>query len=284
MDGIRFGPSGNSDSFYAEGYKSTAQAPAWLHARGLTAFEYSFGRGITLSRESAEQIGAEAKKHGIALSVHAPYYINLSNPDPEKREHSLRYILDSAAMAAFMGADRVVVHPGALMKLERSEAARRCMGGLSEALRRLEGAGLSAVRLCPETMGRPGQIGDFEETLAFCAADERLIPCVDFAHVHALGRGCLNSTEDFTRLLDKMEQALGLARAKTMHIHFSTIEYSAAGERRHRTFADAGFGPRFEHLAPLLKARGYAPRVICECRGTMAEDAAAMARIYREVS
>lgn len=282
MDGIRFGPSGNSDSFYAEGNKATEQAPAWLHARGLTAFEYSFGRGVTLSPGSAERIGAEARKYGIALSVHAPYYINLSNPDPEKREHSLQYILDSAAMAAVMGADRVVVHPGSQMKMDRKAALENCAAGFQEALRRLDAMGLSSVRLCPECMGKAGQIGNFEETLALCRTDERLIPCVDFAHIHALGQGCLNGTEDFTRLLDEMERILGAERAKTMHVHFSTIEYSAAGERRHRTFADADFGPRFEHLAPLLKARGYAPRVICECRGTMAEDAAEMARLYRE--
>ena len=282
MDGIRFGPSGNSDSFYAEGNKATEQAPAWLHARGLTAFEYSFGRGINLSPESAERIGAEARKYGIAVSVHAPYYVNLSNPDPEKREHSLQYITDSAFLAAKMGADRVVVHPGSQMKMERSAALDHCAAGFKEALRRLDDRGLSSVRLCPECMGRSGQIGDFEETLSLCLTDERLIPCIDFAHVHALGQGCLNGTEDFARLLDRMEQILGMERAKTMHVHFSTIEYSAAGERRHRTFADADFGPRFGHLAPLLKARGYVPRVICECRGTMAEDAAEMARLYRE--
>ena len=281
MDGIRFGPSGNSDSFYAEGNKTTEQAPAWLHARGLNAFEYSFGRGISLSPESAERIGAEARKYGIAVSVHAPYYVNLSNPDPEKREHSLQYIIDSAFLAAKMGADRVVVHPGSQMKMERKTALENCAAGLREALSRLEEAGLSSGRLCPECMGRPAQIGSFEETLAFCAADERLIPCVDFAHVHALGQGCLNSTADFAYLLDRMEQTLGAERAKDMHIHFSAIEYTAGGERRHRTFADTEFGPRFEHLAPLLKARGYAPRVICECRGTMAEDAAAMMRIYQ---
>lgn len=282
MDEIRFGPSGNSDSFYAEGNKATEQAPAWLHARGLTAFEYSFGRGVSLSPEGAEKIGAEAKKHGIAMSVHAPYYINLSNPDPEKREHSLQYITDSAFLAAKMGADRVVVHPGSQMKMERSAALENCAAGFKEALQRLDAMGLSSVRLCPECMGKAGQIGNLGETLALCLTDDRLIPCVDFAHVHALGQGCLNSTEDFARLLDNMEQTLGAERAKTMHVHFSTIEYGAAGERRHRTFADMDFGPRFEHLAPLLKARSYAPRVICECRCTMAEDAAEMARLYRE--
>ena len=87
--------------------------------------------------------------------------------------------------------------------------------------------------------------------------------------------------EDFAAMLDAVENELGLSRARAMHIHFSTIEYTAAGEKRHRTFAEEAYGPRFQHLAPLLKQRGYAPRVICECKDTMAEDAKAMMEIYQ---
>ncbi len=277
---IRFGPAGNSESFYAQGYKSTFQAPEWLHGMGLNAYEYSFGRGVTLGEAGAEKIAAAARMYDVAMSAHAPYFINLANPDPEKREASFRYILDSARMVDALGGDRVVVHVGAVMKLDRAAALQNCRDGLREAYARLDDASLSHIRLCPETMGKKSQIGDLEETLDFCLLDERLIPCVDFAHLHALGNGALNAPEDFTRVLDTMERILGIARARSMHIHFSTIEYTAAGEKRHRTFADAGFGPRFENLAPLLYARGYAPRVICECKGTMAEDARAMRAIY----
>ena len=133
-------------------------------------------------------------------------------------------------------------------------------------------------------MGRKSRIGDLKETIAFCQLDERLIPCVDFAHLHALGGGALNGPEDFARVLDDLEAGLGLARVQHMHVHFSTIEFTAAGEKRHRTFAETNYGPRFEHLAPLLLARGYAPRIICECKGTMAEDAQAMLRIYQALS
>lgn len=280
---IRFGPSGNSESFYAEGNQASVQAPAWLHARGLNAYEYSFGRGITLSEESAEKIAAEAKKYDIAVSAHAPYYINLSNPDPEKREHSFLYVTESARLAKALGGDRIVVHVGSEMKMEREEALKNCRDGLKEALRRLHDQGLSDVHVCPETMGKPGQIGNIEETLDFCLLDEQLIPCVDFAHLHALSGGGLKETEDFEKVLDRMEETLGRERAKNMHIHFSTVEFTSVGERRHRTFADLEFGPRFHHLAPLLKARGYTPRVICESRGTMAEDAKAMKDIYENI-
>ena len=281
---IRFGPAGNSESFYAQGYKATWQAPGWLHAMGLTAFEYSFGRGVSLSEEMAVKIAGYARECGVAISAHAPYFINLANPDREKREASFRYILDSARLVTLLGGDRVVVHVGAVMKLERKDALENCRQGLLEAYRRLEDAGLSGVHLCPETMGRKSQIGDLRETLDFCLLDQRLIPCVDFAHLHALGQGALRGPEDFANVLDAVEAALGMDRARTMHIHFSTIEYTAAGEKRHRTFAEEKYGPRFQHLAPLLCARGYQPRIICECKGTMAEDARAMMEMYQRQS
>ena len=280
---IRFGPAGNSESFYAQGYKASWQAPGWLRAMGLSAYEYSFGRGVNLSEEAAEKIAGYARENDIAVSAHAPYFINLANPDPEKREASFRYITESARLVNLLGGGRVVVHVGAVMKLNREEAMENCRRGIKEAYARLDGIGLSHIHLCPETMGRVSQIGDLRETLSFCQLDDRLIPCIDFAHLHALGRGALNGPEDFAAVLDAVESALGLSRAREMHIHFSTIEYTAAGEKRHRTFAEEAYGPRFRYLAPLLKERGYQPRVICECKGTMAEDAKAMMEMYENL-
>lgn len=278
---MKFGPAGNSDRFYAEGYKSSLQAPAWLAAQGLTAYEYSFGRGVSLGRETAEKLRALSAEQGISVSVHAPYFINLANPDPEKRENSYRYILEAAQAVQWLGGERVVVHVGAAMKLDRAEALRNCAEGLREAWRRLDDAGLGGVRLCPETMGKYSQIGDLRETLDFCLLDSRMLPCVDFAHLHALTGGGLRGMEDFARVLDTAEALLGPDRAWQMHIHFSTIEFTPAGEKRHRTFAESKYGPRFEHLAPLLRERGYCGTVICECKGTQADDARAMMEIYQ---
>lgn len=277
---LKFGPAGNSDRFYAEGYKSTLQAMGWLENIGLTAYEYSFGRGVALSDEMAEKIRLKAIEHHISVSAHAPYFINLGNPDPEKRENSYRYILDSAAAVKKLGGDRIVVHVGALTKLERPEAIENCRQGLMEAYKRLDGAGLSDVIICPETMGKYSQIGDLDETLDFCLLDERMVPCIDFAHLHALSGGGLQGEEDFIRILDRTEAVLGLERARKLHMHFSTIEFTKAGEKRHHTFDETEYGPRFEYLAPQLVARGYHGTVICECKGTQADDAAKMQAIY----
>lgn len=277
---IKFGPSGNSDSFYTQGYKSTWQAPEWLKSMGLNAYEYPFGRGVMLSEEGAAKIREKAEAHGIFISAHAPYFINLANPDPEKIENSFKYITDAAKALNALGGDHLVVHIGAQMKMDRSTAIANCQVNLKAALTRLDDLGLGHIHICPETMGKKSQIGDLSETLDFCLLDERLIPCVDFAHLHALHGGALNSTEDFAKVLDEMESKIGIERAREMHVHFSTIEYTAAGEKQHRTFAEEKYGPRFENLAPLLKERHYEPTIICECKGTMADDAKAMREIF----
>ncbi len=281
---IRFGPAGNSESFYAAGYKSTWQAPKWLRDMGLNHYECSFGRGVGLSQKGAEEIAQKAVEYGVSVSAHAPYFINLANSDAEKRENSFRYIMETATACKYLGGERIVVHVGAVMKLEREAALAACREGLTEAYKRLDDAGLGDIHLCPETMGKGSQIGHLQETLDFCLLDERLIPCIDFAHLHALGGGCLNAPEDFIKVLDAIEKTLGIDRARRIHIHFSTIEYTAAGEKRHHTFAESDYGPRFELLAPLLKARGYEPVVVCESKGTMAEDAKAMKEIYEGLS
>lgn len=109
---ILFGSSGNSDSFYEEGYKSSLDMPGWLKAKGLDAYEYSCARGVRISRDKACKLGEKATECGIALSVHAPYYINLASEENRTIENSEAYIMDTAEAAAVTGAKRVVLHLG----------------------------------------------------------------------------------------------------------------------------------------------------------------------------
>ena len=278
---IRFGPAGNSNSFYAQGHKRTTEAFAWIAAMGLDAYEYSFGRGVQLSQATAEAIGAAAAKENVQLSVHAPYYINLATEDTEKAAANVRYLMQSARAASWMGAKRVVFHPGTPGVLPYVEALIRVKAALLVATEEL-GSLLDQVALCPETMGRPKQIGSLEETVELCQLDSRFVPTLDFAHLHARGKGAINTEQDYANILDKLEAGLGKERAKHFHVHFAHIQYTAAGEKMHRTFADEGFGPDFRPLARQLVRRGMEPVIICESQGTMAEDAAEMKRIYQE--
>ncbi len=275
---MRFGTAGNSESFYAEKHKHTFEAAAWLENCGITAFEYSFGHGVRLSAESAAKIRAAFDATDIQRSAHAPYYINLNHDpaDRERYEKNMAYILDAARLCDAIGGTRVVLHCGSRKGIDSETGIARTLRALRDALGRLEDMDLAHITLCPETMGKINQFGDLGEILRLCQLDERLLPTIDFAHLHALGHGALGSEEDFARVLDAMRSELGYERIRNFHAHFSRIEFTKAGEKRHHTFADTAFGPEFSHLVPVLVEGGYDPVIICESRGTQAEDAAAM--------
>lgn len=274
---IRFGPAGNSESFAAKGHKTSLEVPGYLAEMGLNAFEYQCGRGVRISAAAAGQLGEKAREYGIALSLHAPYYISMSSVEEDKRLGSLRYILEAARAVNAMGGNRIVVHTGSCGSISREEALELAMGTMKLALAALDEEGLGHIHICPEVMGKINQLGTLEEVLALCGIDSRLIPCVDFGHLNARTFGGLKDREDYAAALDAMEKALGLERAKAFHVHFSKIEYTVkGGEKKHLTFADETFGPDFAPLAQLLVERDYSPTIICESAGTQAEDAVQM--------
>lgn len=280
---IRFGTAGNAQSFYDAGYKKTIQAPEFIEKVGLNAYEYQCGRGVRIKKDAAEEFGAAAREKGVALSVHAPYYISLSSPEEEKRENSISYILQSARAAMQMGAKRVVVHSGSCAKRSREEALELAKDTLKRALIKMDEEGLGRVHLCPETMGKTNQLGTLSEVLALCGLDERLIPCIDFGHLNARTFGGLETLDDFKAVFDEIEDRLGMDRMRRMHVHFSKIAWTEkGGEKVHLTFADTEYGPSFEPAAELFAQKNCAPVIICESAGTQAEDALQMKQMYEE--
>lgn len=279
MDKIRFGPAGNSDSFYAEGHDSTMEMPAWIAGKGLNAFEYSFGRGVRLKEETARAIGAEAARYGIQMSVHMPYFINLAAEEPEKKEKNIGYFMDSLRIAKELGAVRAVFHPGAASNGDREEIRRRAEDFFREIIRVIDAAGYGDIRLCPETMGKVKQLGRLHEVIGLCRVDERVLPTIDFGHMHCIEQ--IERKEDYARILDALENGIGKERTRIFHSHFSRIEFTAGGEKMHHTFADTQYGPEFSPLAELVAERDLHPTFICESKGTMAEDAVQMMEMYR---
>ena len=155
----RFGPAGNSESFAAAGFKKSEDAPAWLAQMGLTAFEYQCGRGVRCGEETALKIGAAAKQHGIRMSIHAPYFINLSSEESERMEKNVGYVLETARLAVPLGATRMVVHCGGQGKLTRDRAMRNSHANVKNILRALDEAHLTGCTVCLETMGKKSVLG-----------------------------------------------------------------------------------------------------------------------------
>ena len=280
---IKFGPSGNGDSFYAEGFKHTAEAAIFCKNRGLDCYEYSFGRGILLSEDRAIEIGEAFKNAGVEISVHAPYFINFANPDDEAAQKSFGYVLSSAKFLKLMGGKRLVFHPAAQGKAERGDAVNMTHERLKRLCDYIYLNGYEDLMFCPETMGKLAQIGTLEEIVSFCKIDKCFTPAVDFGHINAREQGSLKTENDFEVRLNYMTDELGFDRVKNFHAHFSKIMYGGRGEIKHLTFEDRVYGPEFEPLAVALKRTGLEPYIVSESAGTQAEDAAAMKEIYRSV-
>ncbi len=280
---IKFGPSGNSQSFYGMGYKHTTQAPEYLNKFNLDCFEYSFGRGVTMSEDKAVEIGQSFAQGGKEISVHAPYFINFANPADEAALKSYNYVLTSAKYLKLLGGKRLVFHPAAQGKTTREDAVKLTCERLKVLRDYVYLNGFEDLYFCPETMGKLAQIGTLEEVVEFCKIDKIYLPAIDFGHINAREQGSLKTVEDYRLRLEYMVDQLGYERVKHFHVHFSKIMYSAKGEVKHLTFSDNVFGPEFEPLAVALKQLKLEPYIVSESDGTQAEDAAKMKEIYNSI-
>ncbi len=273
-----FGPGGNEENFSKQ-YKSSLDAPEYLKKMGLDAYEYQCGRGINITEEKACELGEKAKEHGIILSLHAPYFINLSSLDEDRVQKNVKYIVDSCKIVKAMGGERVVVHCGGLSGRTREEAFDNTVINLKKALSAMEECGLGDVKLCIETMGKINVLGTLEEVIKICQSDDRLLPCIDFGHLNSRTHGALDNESAFGQALLSLIDGLGYEKASKMHVHFSRIEYGNGGEVRHLTFGNSEFGPSPELIALFAKYKLY-PTVICESAGTQAQDALVLKKIY----
>ncbi|MFV0353161.1 MAG: TIM barrel protein [Oscillospiraceae bacterium] len=276
MSDIRFGTAGLSESFKAQKGKAMKDMPEYTASFGLNAFEYQCGHGVRLAADTAEILRKKGEQLGIVFSLHAPYYISMSSMEEEKRLNSVTYILKSAQAVRMLGGRRVIFHSGSCGKQTREEALQKAKATLAAMLHSLDEEGYEDIVICPETMGKIGQLGTLQEVLELCKTDKRVVPCIDFGHLNARTQGGVAALSDYEDILNAMEDALQDDRARCFHAHFSKIEYSAGGEKRHLTFADTQYGPQYQPLLELCYKRNLSPTIICESAGTQAEDAQTM--------
>ncbi|MDF2873432.1 MAG: nfo [Sporomusa sp.] len=277
----QFGPAGNPDAFYEAGHKASADMPEWLGGLSLKAYEYQCSRGVHVGQATAERVGEQAACYDVKLSIHAPYFISLATEDETIAANTLKHFQRSLEVAKWMGADRLVFHIGGPGKGgDRRQAMERSKRLFAQVLEQAECLGLTGPLLLPETMGKQNQLGSVDEVLELCKLSDRVRPAVDFGHLHAVTGGQYTTSQEFAAVFDKIAETLGAGAAQNLHIHFSRIEFTKAGERRHWTFADP-YGPPHEPLLAVIAERGYTPRIICESAGTQAQDAITMQDFYK---
>jgi deoxyribonuclease-4 len=281
VSGALFGPGGNGDAFLVAGLKSTLEAPAFVKRFGLDAYEFEAGRGLRMPEDSLREIGIRAALEGVHTSFHAPYFISLSSVEAEKRRNSVRYIEESVWAARLLGARTVVVHTGSAGKITRREAMGLCRETLELLLDEVD---LSGVSVGLETMGKKNLLGTLDEVLELCKLSPSFAPVVDFGHLNAREEGgVFRSEDDYRAVFDRIGTELGDSYAQNLHCHFSMIEWTHGGEKRHVTFAESEWGPPYEPLMAAIAKEGLSPVIICESAGTQVEDALAMKQYYQSI-
>lgn len=281
---IKFGPSGCGDEFYAQGHSGITEVPSWLYNYGLDAYEYSFGHGYQMSTETAKKAGVLFKQYNLALSLHAPFYINFANPDPVMYEKTKGYIKTGVKFLKAFGGDHLVFHPASCGKLQRQEALALTQSRFDQFFNALEQSeNLDGLWLCPETMGKTMQIGTYKEVVDLCQCNKHLVPTFDFGHINSLEQGSLKVPQDYKKVFDYCIEKLGFERTNNCHIHFSKIQYGPKGEIKHLNFDDNFYGPNFEPLAQVLLEYNLTPRIICESMSMMPHDALQMKKIYLQM-
>ncbi len=238
-DRLLFGVSGVPES---SPKPSTEAGIVRCRELGLDALEMAMVQKVTMGAATAARVRATAEREDIALSLHAPYYINLNSRDPQKLADSQQRILAAARVGDLCGARNIVLHLGFYHDNTPAETTTIIQRHLAPVVEALAAEGSGAV-LRPEVMGRLSQWGDLDEVLDLCAALPPCLPCVDFAHLHAR-HGRDNTYDEFLANLDTMAARLGRRALDDMHIHMSGIAYGKHGEQHHLAFADADFAYR----------------------------------------
>lgn len=255
-------------------------AIAFSRSIGLGALELGWVQSVRVSEETCALIKAASAEHDIPVSVHAPYFINL-NASKEEWPKSRKRLMDAAYYGNLAGATDIVFHPGSYFASDRKDVLGVAIPRLQACVDELRKAG-NPVILRPETMGKSAMLGSLEDTLEMAAAIDGVLPCLDFAHLHARpGDGSMNTYEEWRSVLKAYSKALGKRALKKLHVHLSGIAYGPKGEKEHLKLAEADLD--LNALFRALSEFSCAGRVLCESP-IMEEDALNMQKAWKKVS
>ncbi|HEX9616110.1 MAG TPA: TIM barrel protein [Anaerolineales bacterium] len=247
---------------------------------GLYGLELGWVRSVRVSEQTCADIKNNAAEQGVAISVHAPYFINL-NADEEEWPKSRRRLMDAAHYGNLAGATDIVFHPGSYFARPPEEVLPIALERLEGCLDELRAAGNHAV-LRPETMGKSAMLGSLEDVLQMSQALEGVEPCIDFAHLHARpGDGSMNTYDEWARALEAYGNALGQGALRRLHTHISGIEYGGKGEKEHLPLEESDLD--LQAIFRALNEFGCRGRILCESP-IMEEDALRCKQAWTEIS
>lgn len=225
---------------YSAPERTTIEGMKRLKELKLGCMEMEFVQSIYLTEKSVQAVRDAAKSNNIILTAHAPYYINLNAREKAKEDASKMRIYKTAKIAHLAGAYSICFHPGFYLNQDPIKVYHNILDNLRQVMDKLSDEGIS-IWVRPETMGKPTSFGTLKEILKLSSELKNVMPCIDFAHMHARSNGKENTLQEFRSILSEVESILGREGLDNMHIHISGIEYSAKGEKNHLTLEDSDF-------------------------------------------
>lgn len=247
---------------------------------GLDTMELGWVQSVRVTEATCAAIKSCGSDQRVTLSVHAPYFINLNAMD-EEWPKSRKRLMDAAHYGNLAGATDIIFHPGSYFGNDPKDVLKVAIPRLKGCVDELRKKGNPAT-LRPETMGKSAMLGSFEDTLEMSKAIDGVLPCLDFAHLHARpGDGTMNTVKEWTRLLEAYQAALGKEALKKLHIHLSGIEYGPKGEKNHLPLAESDL--KLKYLFGVLNDFGAGGRILCESP-IMEEDALNMKKAWKKQS
>ena len=230
-----------------------------LKEMNLDGIEVEFVQGVRMSDKS-RQFVKEASKN-FTFTAHGPYYINLNAREQEKIDASIKRIVDTATVANEFGGYSITYHAAFYLGNEKDIVFKRVVERTAQIIEILEKEN-NKIWIRPETTGKGTQWGDVDEIIALSKEFPQVLPCVDFAHVHARSGGGFNTYEDFCNILDKIATNLGDVAINNFHAHLAGIAYSEKGEKHHLPLQESDMN--YKDLLKAFKKFDVKGAIVCE--------------------
>ncbi|GAA5819660.1 MAG: TIM barrel protein [Methanobrevibacter sp. CfCl-M3] len=272
---IIFGPAGRPINYKGPAYKVSK----YIADEGLSAYEYQAGRGLRISEKSSNILKKESNKHNVLVSIHAPYFINLSSDNDKTIDNSIDILFKSARVGEWIGAYRIVFHPGYYLKNKKDETLNMAKSTINKVLDKIEQSKIENFTFSPETTGKKSQLGNLNEIIAICKEFDNFEPTIDIAHLYARGNGSIQTINDYNKIFSTLENELDIER---LHFHFTRIEYGKLGEKKHHTLNEIDYGPNPEIFLKTLIEFGFKGTIICESP-LLDQDALLLKNLYENL-
>lgn len=274
MDKLRFTTAGQPICTEGAGYEKAFNI---LEELKLDGMELEFVHGVRMSPPNQKLVRETAIKKNMVLTAHGPYYINLNSKEEEKIEASKKRIIDTAKMAASLGGYSITYHAAFYMGMQKDDVYKKIEKSMAEIVETLQKENIE-IWVRPETTGKATQWGDVDEIVKLSKTFERVLPCVDFSHLHARTNGKYNTYDEFARVFETIGNEIGSYALENFHAHIAGIEYGEKGEKKHLLLEESDM-----NYKDLMKAfKDFSIKGVVVCESPIMEKDAVLLKTYYE--